>query len=425
MELFSSRSKAGLIERFLYGPDPLYREGRIGYWDMQPLANSYILQSVRGFRLLCHVQATVRRVDDAAFNAARMLDAGKLDDVVRAWEEDILGPTLAATIFTFEFVNFHIPGHAHATKSIFRFVDPELSHYAKRHQRAGLTRDGGFYTIEAIHQLQQSKNWLKNGCVVEPLWIRISLTSSMIRENHAMLTPEELEAAEKDPRVFVSVEVAAVNALERWRRINDEFDRAFCEQSVKNDYLEINTKQLDNRVAIQWTTLAAARESEVLGFREENGFSDDPYNEVSSKDRLRVEHNKLSTGTPTDVLAPGKTHYYTFFVKDAQSGRKDGFLRFIVRAPTVFEQQKELEHLANQIEWLKSRQEQNERARDEGAGQSIVRELAKHAEMETILVDFYKSYSDALRQKGYTDKEIDDQMATLKALAKQLRSGSK
>lgn len=417
MEPDSTREPPGLLERLFFGRDCLYREGRAGYWESNHFDKWYEARTPWGFKVLYRVRGVLKRVDNSAFNKAELLDKKNIEVLVDHWNEQAFRPSCNSSCFTLGFSNLQLDGYEQPVVWTYRLTNPK-SFSEKRPGRPKLEIDpNSLRTLAGIRE----HVWRKNGCAVELVALDTWISSEIARENYAMLTPAQIEAAEKDERVAVSTEVAAVAALEKLRRINDEIDRAYREHTLDNEFLKVATAGLGNKQTISWVKQEGAGSSrwEVIGFREEGGFSEDPYSEDTSSTRIRVAHSNLRSGTTADYFEPATSYYYTFFIKDAGQGEKKGYLRFSVRALGNAEQRREFEELAAAILWLKNRQKDPPPKVDDGRMIDI-EALRKYADSHDQLADFLNTMEANWQAKEVDEDEILHRLAGLRAMAREM-----
>lgn len=411
--LWSTTPEAGLIEKLIYGPDCLYREGRAGFFKYFSFDRWYAAKTPWGFDVHYRLKGTVQRVNNETFREGRMLEPGKIDAVADRWNVEVFPRAVGPTFISLGFANEQLPDGIYPKAWLFR---TEL-----REGRQQLVPDHNVsYARQAIRSFLHKSNWEWNGCKVVHVDLYAAVSDLSIHRNYAMLKPEQIAAAESDKRMQRATEVAAVAALERWMLMNEELQKAERNQDVGNKFLTVKTWGLDNKQFFRWTKKEqrSKEDWEVLGFREENGFCEDPYSEAASATRIRVVHSNLEADKTVNSLQPGRTYYFSFFLKNARTQVKDAFLRMSVRIPTLDEQRKEFLELQRTIAWLKSRVEQPpSKSEDDGVFIDFA-ELRKHAETQEKLEEFLQEWAKKWKQGGIDEEGIEDRLGPLRSMAR-------
>lgn len=329
--------KPSFLERLIHGPDCLYRQDRIGYWGLHHFARSYLTKTAGGFWMVYTLRGNLKRINNDAFNAARMLEESSIDRLVDNYNQEVVVPHLADTgFFGFGWTGEVPAENIRAQPHVWRYR--VIGNGRSRKVQIDRNRSD---TVKALNQIP----FERDGCEVSLVLMDVAMPEKkLMDENYALLAPQTLEAIEGEYRYRYIDEASAVAGMKKLWDTKAVMFEAMTDQKHDANYVTVQTRRVGSCIEIAWTFNEDNdwNDYNLLGFRKQDGFGPSTYSEEGNGIRV-IDSNR--NGSAVERLNEGETYYYTLCVTRLQRPgllEKGGVryleaIRFSLRVPTKAE----------------------------------------------------------------------------------------
>jgi hypothetical protein len=369
----------------LQKPKDRYSKGHPDYW-LHSMAESICdTTTLGGFKAKYRLKASLERVNDAEFLNGAMLEPQNYNEVVRTFDSQCVRALWFPSgrwFLRYTWSAFGSPGlwtYRFDTKSGERreVLDPNCSDLIVAAKTVASAADRG----DVYH-----------GCKITLHQIEKVIDDATIEENYRMITQEQHAKAEEYLEYQRVKEAAVIKALKL------RLDLAQQSTVHKGSSVTITISVVGTTVTINWELGSTpTRDGDrLLGFRKDDGFFiDDEDNLDDTGKHGQPIVDSASNGSSTDHPSPGRTHYYTFFLRKRKKeglNHKYSLVKFPITVPA-----------ANDLAALK--------AMLESAQKAISRENEKREKLGTLL-DRVNYKMEIEKKLVLTAKQMIDQINT-------------
>jgi hypothetical protein len=378
--------------------DP-YREGDPRYQKTLCFNETFVEDTLAGFKVAYTLDFNFERVDNENFNLHKMLKESS---------QSVLAHTFNTNrVRRLMFINswfFHIDWpratgpHEYFRTPVCRLVPEDGSLYVEQ------VSEGD------VRALFWSEPFTGHGCKVELVDIRLHrFPENIIKVNYAMLTEEQKKAILMDDRYGAFEQMLAVAALKRRLDFLDNKS-----ENYDGEMFSILTERVGRGLKITWRLKPAAKQGyDIMGFRRTGGFHADQWDETSNG-TLVVHSNK--DGETVELLKEGEAQFYTFLLKPWQETPKNtkrSPVRFQVTIATVEE-----------TDAIKTTLERIERQSFNPPTQNVSRalkELGLYAEFDNAIEQREKIMARQIESAGYAPEEKEEKLSRLRDVVASVR----
>lgn len=317
-----------------------YREGHIGYWSTASIEGTYNARTLFGFRVNLKFSGVIDRLDPKEFQSAKMLDNNGPQRAL-----DHLYRTVIQSAVSQRMVLVHSWAGGTASRST-EWLRPSLWTFF-RHDDGRLRYDPNccdFINWVNCHNVRYG------GCSIRLMLIDTDM-DSCLKDNYAMLTPQEIAEALENQTFRRYHESVIVVTLKERNRIRQALAASQTDQRHQGNTYSITTLLDQGNVRISWAfDKALVGALRLIGVSEANQFGADIYSTMARGRRIV---DTATDGSIVDHLEPGQSLFYTFAIQGTRNVSINPFnprleyqwddpIRFMIRVPSVRDDEERL-----------------------------------------------------------------------------------
>ena len=372
----------------------------------------YCARTPAGFFVQYRMRWNIERINNAEFDAARMLEADARERLIDDYHQQVFVPFWEREGYFFRFRWF--------TFQFGEWLRLQLQTRLNRWVQVDGKRVCEFVLPINVFKAAREVEFAKNGCRVELLNFEIGLwDDQLIEENYKMIAADAVRKIQADNNYTEYEDALVVAAMQREVNLSQVFLQEQAHQTHENERVLVKTELVGRNVKITWRfKQREPRMFELKGFRKEDGFGSYYWSDTANG--LLVAHSNCD-GSVVENLEAGKTYFYNFFVqaKDEAGAEGEG-VRFQVRIPTVAEFQN-VEREISRLEALRKERPVVEVDPKKERLNQALEELGLHAELEEAIDGVVKKQKEKINSTDCSPAEKEEKLSRLDTVVESIR----